>query len=564
MEGLAFTLTGRDSSGGQCPTHLISRDEDKLKTDLETGNWTITRTLTQKKNSTLSIRFDKGPKINTNQTRLFEMLTGDPELSELVYLAAVIPGFFMRQNPSKRFSLLSMILPRIDRVKFVADYSGFSTEDVSRMCGNFTRGIPPYHNFSKHRIDLQKERSRLAGRAEEVTRHRSEELVAPEAPVELDLLPIAQLYIQDIADYTSAYQAYIKDMHQFEYTVLESQRREKQRTTIEKNLLELETLEPIPPPRNGDGVIAELRSCLIELPVKPSVLSLPSSDCCPSCGQVVGSLLRDQVTVENERKIRSYNDRLEEAEAHNKIIYEKIAEIEAALKQHQEQCNALRATNARKRDLRESLSMQLASLVPITVGSAPVPPTKPKMHDSLERYGIGPYKKDITRLQAVAQDYLKKMGAYEHCYNDKTKGDQMVKALDVEIHNLDEEILRYEKFEHALRILPQEEVNAQMDKLHLKNHTMNFTDGFDIHHESGTPYECLSSGEKISLDVALCVKFQDFMTRKPGWCFVDDADLLDRSGRLDFPEYMQVFFAKVSNDETSCSVNLRSLEVGDV
>lgn len=564
LEALVFTLTGRDSSGGQCPTHLITRGEERLKTDLETGNWTITRTLTQKKNSTLSIRFDQGPKININQTRLFEMLMGDAEFSELAYLSAVVPGFFMRQNPHKRFALLSSILPKIDRVKFVADYSGFSEEMVGKMCGNFARGIPSYQNFSSYRIGLQKNRSKLTGRIEEIERHMSEEVVAPEAPVEIDLLPVAQQYMQEISDYTSAYQTYVKEKNQYDYTVMESQRRGKQRIDIGKNLLELEHLEPIPAPMDDDGVIAELRSNLIDLPEKPSVMSLPSSDCCPSCGQVVGSLLREQVTGENERKIQKYNTSLEEAKAHNKIIHDTVEEIEKALKDHKDQCNALRAANERKRSMHESLTMQLASLVPITVGPEPMPPIKPSMPEVLERYGIGPYKKDITRLQMIAQDYLKKMSVYEYCFGNKTKGTQHIKEISEEMRVLDEEILRYEKFEHALRILPQEEVRAQLGELILKNHTMDFTDGFDIRHESGTPYECLSSGEKISLDVALCVKFQEFMTRKPGWCFVDDADLIDRYDRISFPEDIQVFLALVSNDENSCSVSLQPLPMENV
>lgn len=564
LEALSFTLTGRDSSGGQCPTHLVSRGEERLKTDLETKNWTITRTLTSKKNSTLSVKYDNGPKINMNQTRLFEMIMGDADLSELVYLSAVVPGFFMRQPAIKRFSLLSMLLPKIDRVKFVSDISGFPEAEVHKMCGGFSRGIPSYQNFSPFRIELQKLRSVHLGRMTEVMKNRSEELVAPQVPVEVDLLPVAQEYMQDIADYTSAYQAYMKDMNQFEYTVLESQRREKQRASIGKNLIELETLEPIPPPMDDNGVIAELRSCLIDLPVKPSVMSLPSSDCCPSCGQVVGSLLRDQVTGENERKIRNYNTSLEEATNHNSVIYGKIAELETLLKQHQEKCSDLRAANARKRDLRESLSMQLASIVPITVGPEPHPPIKPAIPEVLERYGIGPYKKDITRLQMIAQDYLKKMGVYEHCHNDKKEGEQKIKELSNEVQRLDMEIDRYEKFEHALRILPQEEVNAQMGRLSMENYTMDFSDGFDIKHVSGTPYECLSSGERIALDVVLCVKLQEFMTRKPGWCFIDDADLLDRYSRVVFPEYMQVFFALVSDGKNSCSVEMKPLELENI
>lgn len=546
LEALTFALTGRDSAGGQYPTHLISKGEERLKTELSTNDWTIYRTLTTRKNSTISIRFGDGPKINTIQERLFEMIMGDENLSELVYLAAVVPGFFMRQNPHKRFSLLSTILPKIDRVKFVADYSGFSEEMVAKMCGNFSRGIPSYQNFSKYRVSLQKSRSKLSGRVEEIGRHRSEETIAPEIPVEIDLLPVAQQYMQDMGDYTSAYHNFVQQKNQHEYTVLESSRRVKLRSEIFKRLLELENCDPIPPPIGDQGVLEELKECLVQLPEKPAVMNLPSSDCCPSCGQVVGSLLRDQVTKENEAKVRSYNDRLEEAVHHNKLIYDKIEEIESALKDYQQQCEAIRAKNARNRDLHESLSVQLASLTPIEVLPQPNPPIKPPMPEVLERYGIGPYKKDITRLQTIAQDYLKKLSIYEYCLDNKTKGAQHIKEIEEEMRGLDEEILRYEKFEHALRILPQEEVRAQLGELSLKTYTLDFSDGFDIRHESGTPYECLSSGEKISLDVALCVKFQEFMIRKPGWCFVDDADLVDSYDRLVFPRDMQVLFAKVS------------------
>lgn len=564
LEALVFTLTGRDSSGGLCPTHLITRGEERLKTDLETGNWTITRTLTQKKNSTLSIRFDQGPKINTNQTRLFEMLMGDAEFSELAYLSAVVPGFFMRQNPHKRFALLSSILPKIDRVKFVADYSGFSEELVGKMCGNFLRGIPSYQNFSSYRLSIQKNRSKLAGRIEEIERTMSEEVVAPEAPAEIDLLPVAQQYMEDIAVYTSAYQTYMRDKNQYDYTVLESQRREKQRADITRKIAELGSYTPVPIPLSDDGVIGELKQNLIDLPEKPAVMQLPSSDCCPSCGQVVGSSLREQVTAENESKIRSYNDRLREANHHNKIIHGKIESIETALREYKAECDEIRKNNSRIKDLNESLNLQLATLVPMAVTAEPIAPIKPDMPEILERYGIGPYKKDITRLQMIAQDYLQKLSVYEYCFDNKTKGSQHIREIDEEIRSLDAEILRYEKFEHALRILPQEEVRAQLGELSFKNHTMDFTDGFDIRHESGTPYECLSSGERISLDVALCVKFQEFMVRKPGWCFVDDADLLDRYGRIVFPEDMQVFLALVSNDENSCSVSLQPLQMESI
>jgi recombinational DNA repair ATPase RecF len=137
-EGLIFALTGRDSSGGQCPTHLIARGENGLRVVLKTTEgWVIKRTLTLKKNSTLTLEKDNVLEFKVNNTDLLETLGLSLEslgaIPPDIYMSAVIPGFFMSQTSVRRFSMLSMILPQFDRAEYVSGISGYSKQDVMYM-----------------------------------------------------------------------------------------------------------------------------------------------------------------------------------------------------------------------------------------------------------------------------------------------------------------------------------------------------------------------------------------------------------------------------------------------
>lgn len=552
-EALTFALTGRDASGGLCPTHLIARAENGLKTIVAVGKWELVRTLTRKKNTTLTARHGNDPEFKVTNSQLFDIL-GFENMSPDVYTAATVPGFFMQQPSTKRFSILSMILPRFDRTKFVAEFSGFSEEIVDRMCGKFERGIPNWHNFSHYRVDIQKKKAKIEGRIEEISANRVSDMTCPVEPASVRLLPIASKYLQDTNTYTSEFQQFVTAKNHRDYVILESERRGRIKEDIERRISELVLFEPLK--EIDTTLLKELQGQLKKRPEKPSVMSLPSSDCCSSCGQVVGSLLRERVEAENAKKIEEYNTTLFVLEMFNEDICRKIVEEEKRIEEILKHNEQVRSRSRSNQELDASLRKQLLTVEPMHAPEIMPMPTRPEMPEELVKYGIGPYRKDIFKLQTDSDNYLKKLGAYEKFMQDKQEGEDTIKALSVELATLERDLVGFEKLEHALRILPQEEVSAQKGRLKLKNYVMDFSDGFDIRHESGTPYECLSAGEQATLNIALCVKFQDFMEVKPGWCFVDDADLLHDIYALDIPSYIQTFFAQVTLSETSQDVDV--------
>jgi hypothetical protein len=152
-------------------------------------------------------------------------------------------------------------------------------------------------------------------------------------------------------------------------------------------------------------------------------------------------------------------------------------------------------------------------------------------------------------LQSVVDNYHKAVGVFEQAQTYRREGEVIINELSVESSNLSDEIHKFEKFEHALRTLPQQEALEQQKALSLKNYSMDFSEGFNIRSNLGTPYECLSTGERMMVDVSLCFKFQDFMRTAPGWCFVDDSELVTTTDDIlkDAPDSMQLFFARVGN-----------------
>jgi energy-coupling factor transporter ATP-binding protein EcfA2 len=546
-EALAFALTGRDSTGGQCPVHLVSRGSTGLKVVLKTRDWTIKRTLTLKKSSSLTVESDNIPEFKANNADLLKIIGHAPEgpdgIPGDIYLAAVLPGLFMAQTPSKRFSMLSTILPKFDRAKYVSDISGYSYGEVMHMCGSFLRGIPNHQNFAPYRVELQKIKSRMEGRIEQINRNIEEGGLKPEPCIEEVLLPIAEKHLEDINSYNAALFNFSALKNQSDYAVLENTRRMQKRRDLEQRLSEISVYEPLM--NEDEGPIRELQKKLQVLSEKPSTASLPETDRCPTCGQIVGASLRGQMAAENERAKKAYEEHLQAAVAHNDKIYKEMLAVQEQLKIAKEHNNRVRENFRANGRMEEELTKQLQELAHMPVPSLPDAPSKPAHPEILIQHAIGPHKKDILRLRDAVDHYNKKLGIYEKALEDQVKGEAEVVELRKEIVNTEAHIAKRERFEHALRTLAQEEVMSQKEALHLDNYHIDFSEGFDVIHKSGTPYECLSSGEKLYLNILLCMKFQKFLSNKIGWCFVDDADLLHDLSIVDklIPEGVQVFYA---------------------
>lgn len=546
-EAICYALTGRDSSGGPCPVHLIARGASGLLVHLTLNSgWEIRRSLTMKKNSTLSVSKNGGPEFKVTQQGLTEIL-GLADLAPEIYLAATIPGYFMRMPSSKRFSMLSMILPQINRAKHISERCGFSEEEVSIMCGGFSRGIPNWQNYSHYRIDLQKKQSKLEGRMEEISRNIGEEAVPPKEPLAMQLLPIAQDYADAVQRHVDEQAAFVRAKNQYNYILMENESRIARRRELETTLEGIELW--IPTAGDLDTTLLEsLKAQLRIPPEKPSVLDLPSSDCCPSCGQVVGSGLRAQVWAENESKMREYDALRVEVVTHNERINKLIDEEQMRLYNLAKSNEEIRNTARRNQEYAASIERELESLFPMNLPEMPTCSPKPQIPEILEQHGIGPYKKNLVALRAEIDNYLKDKGIYDRKVQDKLRGEELIESLKTEAWKIEEDISRYSKFEQALKSLPQEEVLEQRHLLLLENYTVDFSDGFDVRLEVGTPYECMSSGERMVLNISLCMKIQDLLPSKPGWCFVDDADLLQNIGEVKVANGVQMLYALVDNN----------------
>jgi hypothetical protein len=568
-EGLIFALTGRDSSGGQCPIHLIARGENSLRVVLKTKSWTIKRTLTLKKNSSLTLEKDNVPEFKVNNAELLEFLgvslegLGAP-LPPDIYMSAVIPGFFMSQTSARRFSMLSMVLPQFDRAAYVASLSGYSEQDVLYMCNNFSKGIPNYQNYVPYRLEQQRLKATMEGRADEIVRNITQEVLEPEKPAAIMLLPIAEKYLQDINEYTTLYQNHHTLKGQRDYAVMENSLRMRRKEDLEKKISELSVYEPLVD--IDESRHKALQKELLPLPKNPSTVHLPTADRCPTCAQIVGSSLREQVAAENERAKKDYEGRLQSVAAHNDKIYNAIREEQTIIKKATDHNNEVRENNRTNFALQEALTEQLNQAVLLPVPEIAPPPTRPMQPAILIQHNIGPYKKDIATLRGTIDNYNKNLGAYEKTLRDREKGKDELVTLSKDLEEMGPKILQREKFEHALRTLAQEEVMAQRESLQLKNYRIDFTEGFDVIHESGTPYECLSSGETLALDIALCMKFHKFLSNKIGWCFVDDADLFHDLTEVDkeIPEDVQVFYAAATSGYKEVVITgIRHKEVGN-
>jgi len=557
LEGLCFAVTGRDSSGEACPTHLIARGEKSMRVRAKLDEWVITRSLTLKKNSSLTLERPGVPAFSLSQSDLTKALS----LVDLdVYLAATVPGYFMGMTPAKRFSLLSSILPKIDRVSYLSEASGFTPGAVSVMCGDFARGIPSYHNFSAHRIDLQKKRAHIEGQIEEIVRTGTQNMLPPRIPEELSLLDSAVRYHDEMNDYTLAYHKFVTDRNHRDYVLLENERRSTRRCEVERLLSapvhgQQDTICPI-----DHSVLDALKKEYLPLPVKPPMTTLPSGDRCSSCGQAVGSALRGKVREENEAKFKAYEEEYLRVSKSNLIVEQKTQEEGLRLQKLVEQNSRVIASRQQRNAVDESLRRELLSqaLALSPVPEMPVEPLRPAQPESLQRAGIGPYKKDIAHLQSVVDGYNKEVGVYEKAQSYRVEGEAMIARLSGESASLSAEILRYDKFEHALRNLPVAEVLAQQDSLKLENYSMDFSDGFNVRSSAGTPYDCMSSGEKMMLNVVLCFKIQSFMETQPRWCFVDDSELINSTDMVErvTPENMQLFFVKVDPEEEKLVYNV--------
>ena len=558
IEAAIFALTGKDSAGGQAPSHLIRTEASRAVVYLETENWAVERSITRKNNSTLKFsRVIEGQQINPTmtqitQTELRELLG----ISEQLLIASMIPGFFMKQPSEKRLGILSEVTPQLDRNGLVARMCNKSPQWVVAIVGDLNKKIkiPHYTVVAFKRIEKQKRKSFLEGKYKVCQDLLEKDLFAPTPPEEL-------------SSYESLGEAFAAKAH-YQEELMSYTRRKGVRDTIlaenaKKKKLEeelcckiSECLVKRQPTTVDWGEYSRLEKLLKPYPPRPVMRSVPDYEHCPTCGQAVGSAYKEKVQKDNNANKEIHEEAVEAIKEFNYPLQEKMNELHAENSSKEALNHEITADNKHKDALRSSLERQLSGCEPMPVPEEPMLPQPPQVSHSEE---------EVRRIKAVCEGYYKAKGAYERDREAQTNARLTMMEVYEDIKVLEVLIRDFENLEVAMRDLPQTEANLKKRFFTLRPANLSVTteNGVEICDENQVPYECMSAGQRMRVDVEICITLQELMAHVErdaisglASIFVDDFDLADWRGKIEFPEFIrEVYFAHVNQEHEKLVVS---------
>ena len=540
LEALCFAFTGRDSSGGQCPIHLIARDKESMKVTLTLDWGSIVRTLTRKKNGTLKL-VRQNIAFYPTQTEFREQHLCH---QEGVFLAATVPGYLMTQAADRRLALIAEVTPRFDRYEILATLSGIPLEDI-RKFGSVDKNIPHYTHFSFRRIELQKQVARNLGQIDIYRDALHAEIEEPVRPAQqLALLDLMGIEMGTLRKYQEELLSFPQKKNLYDSILQENENRQKQALYLTEEISKIAFEEELPV---NYSQFVNLSLPLRELPQKPAYYDVPEFDDCPTCGQTVGEAHKTRMREANKKMYEEFDFKKEEINAHNKKITNLKEADKALLDEIMNENMARKEANKYKTNLKMQMIQQLSTCKPVTLPPEPVIPQEPKIAYS---------KSEFSRLTSVKEDYYKELGAYERLVKSRQVAQSNINDLNRENMELKEQIIQYERYEDAIRKLPVEEAKLKKEFFQLRNFVVDMSEGVAITSISfGVPYECLSSGERLLADFEICLQFHMLMKTAPGYIFLDNSDLADWVDKIEMPSGVQLLVASVDPDQDALVIN---------
>jgi hypothetical protein len=555
LEALVFALTGRDSSGAPFPTHFIKKGTERTSVALRTPTWTISRSLTEKKNGTLKIRRFEGVSMNITQAELMQSFG----VTEELILSALVPGYFMRLTQSKRLKILSESTPKIDRNAIVANLCGRSESWVKRMLGDLSQKLPTLTSVSLSRIEKDRELAHVEGKIDsclQFMRETDREPPLPRPDLEnLDADVAASIRAKDA--YDNALAMYELKVQMRESILAENQKKERLKN---RTLKAIENLSGKPRVQEPDWVeYIKLEATLKPFPVKPELVKTPSGDHCHLCGQAISIAHREKLNASREAAIRAYWEAHREIEEYNIPIHKKLAELNSTLTAQKEEFLKSQFEEKNSKAMRASLEWTLMTATLAVVPEEPELPVFPPLTYSPEQ---------LASIKEQQESYFRDKVSYE---KDLLKRDKTKLELD-NLYNraldLKESISGWEALENAIKNLSHEEVlmKRNLFGISLPGVEVSMEEGFDIFTTNGLPYMCMSEGQRLRVDVELCVKFHGFISslgfEKPAkfypMIFIDNADLADWYKTLVLPDTIRkVFFAHVDSEQEELEMTVR-------
>jgi len=554
LEAIIFALTGFDLSGRPKPVQLIKRGSESLKTTLWFGSDIVTRTLTRKGNGTFRIDHASG---SVTQTAFRSYLGCDEDS----VLAAVVPGFFMRQSDERRKRLISKSFEAMSKKTLVSQVEGVDMEWAVRAYGDLVESFPTASRVQSNRLEFDRNILRPAEKAlEDVTVILSEAVEEP--CLDPSLAEMEKEYAEEeikVAQYQRSILTY-GEMKSLRLGIqAQNERVENRREMLLKAISEV-CISPVPDVDWSEYEI--LKTKVLDYPKKPDSCKIPSEGRCHACGNVVGIDHRKTLVEKQARDLEMYNAEADRIEAENKPILEKMERLHSKLSGE----NSLRAQTVKRNEVSEVKKKQWEAELQ-TLQLISMPPQPPAPESPQRRFS----EEDLKRNSRAIQSYYKQLGSFESKMGARERASKAYPEASRIFSEAKAEHGRMEAFEYAVKALPNLDFHARKKAFELPLFESEISEGeeFDILFK-GIPYDSLSSGEKMRVDLAICFKFHEALRGKGAWrlpaaVFFDNADLsdIDRpvgvSEFLGAAENLQVFEALVSTGPLSIEGSILSL-----
>lgn len=513
-EAICFALCGTDSVGTRNPKHLISNDSTSTKVTLITDKAEISRSLTRAGNGTLRLSIG-GMATQYTQTQ-FETLIGHSD----VVLSCFLPGFFIRLSTEKKQKVISDLMPKIDRAELFASMAGhiLSPEHITRY-GIERRADLVASSVSVDRRMAEREQARL------VTEHSQKEKTVQQVHAQIAPDTCGPI-LEKMAITAKAWDRYQSDMNSWsersmaieraiQDNALKATRREKLRE-------QLNSLELIPVPESEalifDAELSRLHDQLIPEPIAPALIKTIDDDHCPTCAQAVGLKHREKVQKANLKIKQNYDEQLSSTQAHNCTLYAEMAKIKERRDTYNREAVRITNENNKISNIIRAFEMEIASLVDIRIPDETKKPTQPT-----EEFDV----KEFRNIKAKHAEYLHNTAVVEYQINESYRAREELPALHEAINNHNNIISMYELIEKTFKMMPQEELKIQSSALEM-GEGIQFVVGDEVKvFQNDMPYELLSTGQRMKLDIKLCLKLNSLMTKPLNMVFVDDANLVD-------------------------------------
>lgn len=544
---IAFAFYGVDLTGSNRGLdHLVAIGQDRAEAILVTDKATFHRTKKRGDSSKIRLSLNSMPMIDADQTSLTQKLGISPE----VFCSCFAVGYFMRLSNEKRMDVIGQIV-QVDRAALLKKLLPDPSIPFPRSV-KLQNPRQDAHNVTTERRKKQNELSADNGALAQVEMSLREMEGGPvTSSVEYLQAEISKLraqaelfdiYHQEV-QYFRVAQARAKDVEEAnKRKIADKQKLETEMRALgaEPNLQELALIE-----QELSTMKAEVDKYIKDnqkpTPSAPSLPEVHDETTCMRCGQVVSEKMKASIIAEREAMINSYNELARKTADHNQEV---TRTWELMTKQYNHKYNEWKSKQSAAELWRSKhvlLNDRMRDLTVVEVVQ-PLPPTKPDGDEQSIR----------TRLQdLMAQRYAVQQMTAKQEMATKRKIE-----LVVSVAKKSQEVSALKIFESALNRLPEAEVRTILSSLVMDDVQVALVDGsLSVSDRQDVPYECLSSGRQMKVDLQIARTFQRLLGRRaPGFYFIDDYDLLDGDAQKYFHEGAQIFVAKVSSELTSLQV----------